>query len=86
MHSQRTSYRSVINFKDVPNKAKRDTWAKQSYLLAASDVKLLAGREAMATFGFAVLRSMAANIQIVVPPTRYNMTPEVLTTSGSRGN
>jgi hypothetical protein len=54
MHSQCTSYRSVINFQDVPNKAKRP-WANQSCLLAANDVKPLAGAEAMVTFGFAVL-------------------------------
>jgi hypothetical protein len=40
----------------------------------------------MVTFGFAVVRSMAANVQMAVPPTRYNVTPEVLTTSRNRGN
>jgi hypothetical protein len=53
----------------VPNKAKRDTWANQSCLLAASDVKLLAGAEAIVTFGFAVLRSMTVNVQMAIPPT-----------------
>lgn len=53
---------------------------------AASDVKLRAGAEAMVPFGFAVVRSMAANVRMAVPPTRYNGTPEVLTTSRNRGN